>query len=1601
MASRTSVQQYVGRGRVWWRSNILRFIGLLLPALAFVLAGQGAREAEAVLPPPPAVAEYDFGGSGPVGDLQFGGRAVAVDISPADRNVALVASATGGLWRTAAGGATWSHVEGFPMFFPHDVEYDPNDQNVVFATTDYDERTTTQAGIWRSTDGGTTWSRTSATYPCTTKPAAFGIGTVAGSDVHRKVFVANKCGVAYSNDSGTTWTNVDPSGGTPTEFFDAAAVRTGADTALAYACSGAAGLYSATVTGTAAPVWTQVSTTPPITNPATGSDWCQVAISPLDNNVVFVTNTNCPVSGACDETTFGARVYEVDIDTSATPSTVTVTDLNGPVEDNREPYVLTHRAVDGDASHFDLYFSNGFVFSRQHCSSDGNPATVDCTIAAETGSQCTNAVDDDGDQMVNEGCPAVGGAENGGAVPSQCKNNTDDDGDGAVNDGCPSMEHFDNGTHVDPTDIDFDPTAPGGTGCPLLTTNDGGVGRSTDCGATWADSNAGMRALQIYNVWGTLRGTGPTDTDIYFGTHDNEWWYSLDNGATWTKALGGEGFLGQADYRVPSGGLNNIRMVFVNCAGCGNNTSGRGFAGATAWPNPPGGAWGTDGLAAAPIMFGNQRYVQVGSDMGSPPSFRVYVMQPETGTQCSNSLDDDADGAVNEGCPSDGSPETAAQCHNAIDDDDGGSGAINEGCSHIFSVESGSECTNASDDDGDTVVNDGCPRVGSFSETGAQCLDAADDPDEDKGTAGTQDDDTVVNDGCPQVGVWGQMGTSFTERPNRAPIVPAGPATGPTFYFGVEASAGIWKLRKMSGPMNSTATMSDASGSGASGLNAVQQVGNQFYFPLVFAADPQNPAHLYAADTGTSEMKFSNDGGMTWQVDAELTALVTNNGAFNFLPWRIVYDPEDSQRILVATHSAGIIATVNGGQDWFTLQGSVNKIPMVTSFFFDRDHDVIYVTSFGRGLWTLTLPETDLSITKTDFPDPVMAGQELFYTITVTNNGPNPATAEVIDNLPPQVQYIGNDLAPPLGCTETSPGILRCAIGALDTGDSITFTIKVRVRSDAAVSTGGGSLTIVNTATVRSTDTSDPDPTNNTATATTFAEELSDLQVTKICKPDGPLLAGETGTCTIYVDNLGPSDARNVVMEDSIVSDGTFSIGTVTTSQGTCNPPTPGNVVHCDLGNLTARSPSNPGRATITIDVTATEQMDINDVATAVSATPDPNTANNQATESLNVSAVSDISLSKAGPVTAIAGTNITYNLTVANNGPSTAPGVVIEDVLPAGVTIVSVSGSGGATCNDGTPGDPFLPATCSYGTLLPAASRTMTITVKINPEVLGPIHNDAHASSGAFDDDLSNNFAGADTMVSAEADLAITKSATPNPVIAGTDLSYQINVTNNGPSLADDVVVVDPLPAALSFTGTSVSAPGLCGLETNTNTVTCHLGDLMPGETATIFIYTNVAASTLEGVALSNTATVSSATADPAGGNNSANVTTNVIARADLSVNLTSDKDVYKPSTVIHYVITVFNSGPSDSQSVVVTQNLPDKKIGFYVSNTAGCPVPVGTLFTCNLGTVKAGESKSFQLNFFIRGNKKTITQTATVTAATVDPDPSDNSSTRVVTVK
>src|SRR5439155_115437 len=101
-----------------------------------------------------------------------------------------------------------------------------------------------------------------------------------------------------------------------------------------------------------------------------------------------------------------------------------------------------------------------------------------------------------------------------------------------------------------------------------------------------------------------------------------------------------------------------------------------------------------------------------------------------------------------------------------------------------------------------------------------------------------------------------------------------------------------------------------------------------------------------------------------------------------------------------------------------------------------------------------------------------------------------------------------------------------------------------------------------------------------------------------------------------------------------------------------------------------------------TVTVTAPPTGTLLNVAWADAATVDPDSTNNNG--SLPASRVTttvderaDLSVSKTGPATVNAAQNLTYTITVSNNGPSDASAVVVRDTLPAGVTFVSASNGG------------------------------------------------------------------------------------------------------------------------------------------------------------------------------------------------------------------------------------------------------------------------------------------------------------------------------------
>ncbi len=139
-------------------------------------------------------------------------------------------------------------------------------------------------------------------------------------------------------------------------------------------------------------------------------------------------------------------------------------------------------------------------------------------------------------------------------------------------------------------------------------------------------------------------------------------------------------------------------------------------------------------------------------------------------------------------------------------------------------------------------------------------------------------------------------------------------------------------------------------------------------------------------------------------------------------------------------------------------------------------------------------------------------------------------------------------------------------------------------------------------------------------------------------------------------------------------------------------------------------------------------------------------------------------------------------------------------------------------------------------------------------------------------------------------ANLSVTKTASPNPAIVTSNLTYRIIVTNTGPSPATNVAVTDPLPAGVNF----VSATPTQGTCSGTTTVTCNLGTLASGSAATVSI---VCVPQATGQ-LSNTASASATESDPNPNDNSVTVITPITTQS-------SGPSMLDPNLSVRTVVT------------------------------------------------------------------------------------------------
>jgi uncharacterized repeat protein (TIGR01451 family) len=333
-----------------------------------------------------------------------------------------------------------------------------------------------------------------------------------------------------------------------------------------------------------------------------------------------------------------------------------------------------------------------------------------------------------------------------------------------------------------------------------------------------------------------------------------------------------------------------------------------------------------------------------------------------------------------------------------------------------------------------------------------------------------------------------------------------------------------------------------------------------------------------------------------------------------------------------------------------------------------------------------------------------------------------------------------------------------------------------------------------------------------------------------------------------------------------------------------------------------------------------------------------------------------DLGVTKTdGQTTAVPGQPVTYTIVVSNAGPDPVVGATVTDVVPAALlaatwTCVATLGSSCTAGGSGSIND--------IVNLLAGGTATYTLTGTVDPAATGTLVNTATVAASASppDPNPANNTATDVDALTPQADLALTKTGSPDPVPPGGVLTYILTVANAGPSDATSVTLVDSLPTGVTF-ASSVPGPPACTLAGAT--VTCDLGTLPAGANAVVTIDVTVNAGA--GV-LVNTANVSSSGADPDPADNSASATTTVRgAKGELTHGTVALHDLAtQPGPFADLDVFLISQKPYSSYEVVVDATSGD--IGAGAGPLVQRIGPDGTTVLQDSSPIGTGSSRSLR---------------------------------------
>ncbi len=644
-----------------------------------------------------------------------------------------------------------------------------------------------------------------------------------------------------------------------------------------------------------------------------------------------------------------------------------------------------------------------------------------------------------------------------------------------------------------------------------------------------------------------------------------------------------------------------------------------------------------------------------------------------------------------------------------------------------------------------------------------------------------------------------------------------------------------------------------------------------------------------------------------------------------------------------------------------------------------------------------------------DAPDPVLPGAVLTYTVTATNHGPDPAVNGGINiNLPLAVTH-QNDVVP-AGFTCFWLGSNGSCIAPSMAVGTYVFTINVVVDASLAAFPDQD----ISAAFFTSGTTIDPNNGNNSKGATTTVNSPQvDLSLTASDSPD-PVFPDGTITYSVTLTHSGPDNATNVNF--NVVPTSTLAFQSVTAAAGwTCVPPAVGAL----NGTFTcSRASWAPGTSNFTVVYAANdENIGLNDatintyfsVFAGASDETDDGADNQQTVSTQYTTADADLNITATdSPDPVGPDGDITYTVTVTNQGPDAAPNAKMTIVGNGGQTrFQSTTVPAGWSCAMPAPGTLLNVGgyECTIPSLANGASAVFTVVTEASDDLHpNSDHNITQAfttSSPVADPDGLDNAVTVTTAYDVpNADISVTNNDSPDPVAPGDTITYTQSIANGGPDVAANATFTQSTPAGTTFQSFAAPAGWSCVTPAvgGTGLISCSTASMAVSETGGFTLLVNV----VSGGSITSTVTGGSDASDPDPSDNSATATTTSIApaSADLSLTKTTAATTAPDGSTFTYTITVTNNGPDAAANVVMSDTLPASLLFRSITEPSGfdCTTPaVGTsgTITCTAATLANGASRTFTLVVEANGASGSVTNTASASSDATDGNPGNSSGT------